>query len=67
MGGKEAIKRIMEVDPDVKAIVSSGYSADPVMSDFQSYGFKDFIAKPYKISALSTVVHRVITGITGKN
>ena len=67
MGGKEAIKRIMEVDPDVKAIVSSGYSADPVMSDFQSYGFKDFIAKPYKISALSTVVHRVITGITGQN
>ncbi|MDQ1328612.1 MAG: hypothetical protein QG641_1897, partial [Candidatus Poribacteria bacterium] len=61
LGGKETLKKIAEIDPDVKAIVSSGYSDDPVMSDFHKYGFKDFIAKPYKTSELSEVVHRVIT------
>ena len=40
MGGIEAIKRLQELDPQVKAIVSSGYSNDPVMSDYKRYGFK---------------------------
>jgi PAS domain S-box-containing protein len=61
LGGKETLRKIAKIDPGVKAIVSSGYSDDPVMSDFQKYGFKDFIAKPYKTSELSEVVHRVIT------
>jgi len=62
MGGKEAIKKMAEIDPNIKSIVSSGYSDDPVMSEFQRYGFKDFIAKPYRTSELSKVVHRVIAG-----
>ena len=62
MGGKEAIKNLIEIDPEVKAIVSSGYSNDPVMSDFMKYGFRDVITKPYKIKDLSRVLHRVITG-----
>jgi PAS domain S-box-containing protein len=61
LGGKETLSKIVEIDPDVRAIVSSGYSDDPVMSDFQKYGFKDFIAKPYKTAELSEVVNRVIT------
>ncbi|HEY7545498.1 MAG TPA: response regulator, partial [Blastocatellia bacterium] len=39
MGGKEAIKKLLEIDPDVKAIVSSGYSNDPIMTRFREYGF----------------------------
>lgn len=62
MGGKETIKKLFEIDPEVKSIVSSGYSNDPVMSDFREYGFRDVIIKPYKIEDLSRVLHRVITG-----
>jgi PAS domain S-box-containing protein len=47
MGGKETIKKLMEIDLDVKAIVSSGYSNDEVMSDFSKYGFKACLKKPY--------------------
>ncbi len=52
MGGKETIKRLKELDPDVKAIVASGYSTDPVMANFKEYGFADALQKPYLISDL---------------
>jgi len=58
MGGKEAIRKLIEVDPEVRAIVSSGYSNDPIMSDFREYGFSGFIAKPYRVGELSAALHR---------
>lgn len=60
MGGRETIRRISEIDPAVKAIVSSGYSNDPVMADYPDYGFAGVVAKPYRIKELAEVVHRVI-------
>lgn len=60
MGGKEAIKKLLEIDPDVKAVVSSGYSNDPIMANFSRYGFKSVIAKPYNIRRLSEVLQKVI-------
>ena len=60
MGGKETIRKLMEIDPQVKAVVSSGYSNDPIMADFKNYGFKSVIAKPYRIRELSEVLHGVI-------
>lgn len=60
MGGKEAIKKLFEIDPDVKAIVSSGYSSDPVMANFKDYGFKSVLSKPYKMEELCKVLHSVI-------
>jgi len=60
MGGREAIQKLREVDPQVKAIVSSGYSNDPVMAEFRQHGFRGFVAKPYKIQELSQAVHRAI-------
>jgi len=60
MGGKEAVQKLIEIDPDVKAIVSSGYSNDPIMADFREYGFSGVIAKPYRIKELSEVLHRVM-------
>lgn len=60
MGGKEAIKRLKEVDPSVKAVVSSGYSNDSIMSEFKKYGFSGVIAKPYKAKELHDVLREVM-------
>lgn len=60
MGGTEAIEKILEIDPDVRAIVSSGYSNNPVMSDHERYGFRGVIAKPYRIQELRDVLDKVI-------
>lgn len=61
MGGREAIRELLTLDPQIKAIVSSGYSDDPAMADFKKYGFSGVIAKPYKINELSHVLKDVIT------
>ena len=60
MGGKETLAGLLEIDPQVKAIVSSGYSDDPIMADFQKYGFSGVIAKPYRISELGKILNQVI-------
>ena len=62
MGGREALLKLLEIDPDVRAIVSSGYSNDPVMSNFREYGFREVIVKPYKISEVSKKLRRVLSG-----
>ena len=62
MGGKEAINKLLEIDPEVKAIVSSGYSDDPVLANFQEYGFKGMMPKPFESLSLSKVLHEVIEG-----
>jgi PAS domain S-box-containing protein len=61
MGGKETIEKLLEIDPQVKAIVSSGYSDDPIMAEFQKYGFSGVITKPYRVAELSKILQRVIT------
>jgi CheY-like chemotaxis protein len=65
MGGKEAIRRLKTLDPHVKAIVSSGYSYDPVMANFQEYGFSGVIPKPYVMEELGRVLEEVCGRNTG--
>ena len=60
MGGKETMKTLLTIDPQIKAIVSSGYSDDPIMADFQKYGFSAVIAKPYRVVELSKILQRII-------
>lgn len=60
MGGKEAIKHLRSFDPEVKAIISSGYSNDPIIADFGEYGFSGVILKPYRVSDLSNIVHKML-------
>jgi PAS domain S-box-containing protein len=61
MGGKNAIHKLREIDPQIRAMVSSGYSTDPIMANFQHYGFRGVVVKPYNMAELSTVLHRVMT------
>ncbi|GJQ58840.1 MAG: response regulator [Candidatus Scalindua sp. AMX11] len=61
MDGRETIKILKEIDPDVKAIVSSGYSNDPIMADFKKYGFSAVLPKPYRIEDLKKTLQKVTT------
>lgn len=61
MGGKEALKKLIEIDPTVNAIVSSGYATDATMSRYQDFGFRGCIAKPYEAAELGKTVHDVIS------
>ena len=60
MGGKETIEKLLEIDPGVIAIVSSGYSTDPIMSKFKKYGFSAVITKPYSAGELERTLQRLI-------
>lgn len=60
MGGKEAVNLLHEIDPEVKAIVSSGYFNDPIMANYRQYGFSSVIPKPYEIEVISSVLDSVI-------
>ncbi|HOT20323.1 MAG TPA: ATP-binding protein, partial [Spirochaetota bacterium] len=57
MGGAQATKEILRINPDAKVIVSSGYSNDPIMSHYKEYGFKGVIAKPYRIEEIMNVIN----------
>lgn len=63
MGGKEVIRKLREIDPNVKAIVSSGYTENSVMTDFRDYGFSGIIRKPFNIGELSLQISKVIKGL----
>ncbi len=60
MGGKEAIQILREIDENITAIASSGYSNDPIMSDYKTYGFSGVITKPYMVSDLENILNEVI-------
>jgi len=60
MGGKEAIRRLLGIDPGAKVIVSSGYSNDPVMANFTEYGFRGVVSKPYRLKELGATLRDVI-------
>ncbi len=60
IGGREAIIEILKIDPRAKAVVSSGYSNDKVMADYQRYGFKAAIAKPYKLAELQGIIDSIL-------
>jgi DNA-binding NarL/FixJ family response regulator len=62
MGRKDAINKLLEVDPDVKAIVSSGYSDDPVLASYEEYGFMGIMPKPFDFQSISKVLHKLLKG-----
>ena len=60
MGGQGAIKKLREIDPNVKGIVSSGYSQDPVMANFRDFGFCGVITKPYTVEEMGKKLYQVL-------
>ncbi|PKK88984.1 MAG: hypothetical protein CVV64_16295 [Candidatus Wallbacteria bacterium HGW-Wallbacteria-1] len=60
MGGRKTMRKLLKIDPEVKAIVSSGYSNDPIMSDYRTHGFSGILFKPYLMEEMSRVVHDVV-------
>jgi len=61
MGGDKAVKELLKLDPDAKVVVSSGYSTDPIMSNYKDYGFKGCLSKPYNIDELSEVLENLFS------
>jgi len=60
LGGKEAVTKLLEIDPAAKVIVSSGYSNDPVMAEYKKYGFCGVLPKPYEIKAVSLILYDLL-------
>jgi PAS domain S-box-containing protein len=60
MGGREAMEEMLKIDPRVRAIVSSGYSSDPVLSNYRAHGFRGVVPKPYKLTDLARTIRVVL-------
>ena len=61
MGGLDAMAELVRYDPAVRAVVSSGYSNDPVMSEYRRYGFLRMMSKPYRIEDLGQTLRRLLS------
>lgn len=60
MGGENAVQEILKLDPDAKVIVSSGYSTDPIVANYQNYGFCASISKPFRQADLLSTLSEVL-------
>ncbi len=60
MGGKECMKSLLKIDPGIKAIVSSGYSTDPVITEYGRYGFKMALPKPYNKNEMEIAINEIL-------
>ena len=56
MGGKETAQKLLQLDPEAKLIVASGYSNDPVMAGYSEYGFRAAVAKPFTLKELRKAI-----------
>jgi len=62
MGGSQAVVKLREVDPAVRAIVASGFATNPVLSNFQAHGFLGAITKPFTLQSMSQTLTQVLAG-----
>jgi CheY-like chemotaxis protein len=60
MGGREAFEKIRKVDPSVKVVMSSGYTSDPMMTDYAKFGLDGILAKPYRITDIKALLEKLI-------
>ena len=60
MHGKKAMRKLQEIDPDIKTIISTGYTDDPIKTRFREHGFNGMITKPYKLEKLHRALRELI-------
>ncbi len=60
MGGQEAAAKLLQLDPEAKIVVTSGYSNDPVMANYEEYGFRAAVTKPFDLKELANVIASVL-------
>ena len=60
MGGRDTMAALRQMDPSVKAVVSSGYSSDPVLANYREHGFRGRVVKPYRAADLAKVLREVM-------
>jgi CheY-like chemotaxis protein len=65
MGGREAMERLRRLDPEVRVVVSSGYSRDPVMANYRAHGFRAVLPKPYGLEQLRKTLNDLLDGPIG--
>ncbi|MDE3084261.1 MAG: PAS domain S-box protein, partial [Verrucomicrobiota bacterium] len=63
MGGQETLEQLLKIDPNVRAVVSSGYSSNPVLADHRAHGFVGRLAKPYRVTDLAKVMRSALEGL----
>ncbi|EAW30784.1 sensory box histidine kinase/response regulator [marine gamma proteobacterium HTCC2143] len=61
MGGEEAIKGLLKIDPSAKVIVASGHANNLIMANHADFGFSGALSKPYKIQSLGNILNRVLS------
>ncbi len=59
-GGIETLGQLKEMDPGVRAILSSGYASANTIEEYQKLGFCGFIDKPYTLTQLKEILAKVI-------
>ena len=64
MGGADAIKKLLEIDPEAKAIVTSGYSNNPVMANYKEYGFRATMSKPFNLDEVGEILERTLKAVS---
>ena len=62
MGGEEAVRKLLEMDPDARAVVASGYSTDPILASHRAHGFRGVLLKPFEIEQLAETMREVMAG-----
>jgi CheY-like chemotaxis protein len=60
MGGQDAVRELLAIDPQARALVSSGHMADPVISNYRAHGFVGAIPKPYRMDELDVIVKKAL-------
>ena len=60
IGGKEAFEKLHALEPDAKIVISSGFTNDPMLTDFASFGLSGVLAKPYRITEIKALLEKMI-------
>jgi CheY-like chemotaxis protein len=63
MGAIETIKQLLVLDPEAKAVLSTGFTDDPIVTEYAAHGFVNVITKPFDITRLADVLDQVLFGV----